>query len=151
MTWPENLKKFKIRVTVISVVIGALDTIPKGFGKGIRWLRNQRSSGDHLVYSIVKICQNTEKSPGDLRNLARELKKVLEYESNSNITYSSWTQNNSKVLWKENWEFEIWWIIGTDETTSWLKISTILLKIILEICRDLLTLRSQWNKKTNTD
>ena len=27
--------------------------------------RNQRTSGDHLNYSIIRIGQNTEKSPGD--------------------------------------------------------------------------------------
>ena len=31
---------------------------------------NKRTSGDHLNYSIIKIDQNTEKSPGDLRRLA---------------------------------------------------------------------------------
>ena len=30
-------------------------------------LRNKRTDGDHLNYSIVEIGQNTEKSPGDLR------------------------------------------------------------------------------------
>ena len=32
-------------------------------------LRNQKISGDHLDYSIIKIAQNTGKSPGDLRRL----------------------------------------------------------------------------------
>ena len=31
---------------------------------------NKRTSGDHPNYSINKIGQNTEKSPGDLRRLA---------------------------------------------------------------------------------
>ena len=38
--------------------------------KGTRRLRNQRTSRDHPNYSIVKIGQNTEKSPGDFRNLS---------------------------------------------------------------------------------
>ena len=33
-------------------------------------LRNQRTCGDHPDNSIIKISQNTEKSPGDLRRLA---------------------------------------------------------------------------------
>ena len=33
-------------------------------------LGNKRTSGDHPNYSIIKIGQNTEKSPGDLRRLA---------------------------------------------------------------------------------
>ena len=33
--------------------------------KGNGRLKNQRTSGDHPVYSITKINQNTEKSPGN--------------------------------------------------------------------------------------
>ena len=33
-------------------------------------LGNKRTNGDHLNYSFIKIGQNTEKSPGDLRRLA---------------------------------------------------------------------------------
>ena len=31
---------------------------------------NKRTSGDHPNYSIIEIGQDTEKSPGDLRQLA---------------------------------------------------------------------------------
>ena len=34
---------------------------------GTGGLGNKRTSGDHLNDSIIKISQNTEKSPGDLR------------------------------------------------------------------------------------
>ena len=40
------------------------------FGIGIGGLGNKRTSGDHSDYNIVKIGQNTEKSPGDLRRFA---------------------------------------------------------------------------------
>ena len=45
---------------------------PKRIGKGIRRLGNKRTSRsrDYLEYTIIKIIQNTEKSPGDLRRLA---------------------------------------------------------------------------------
>ena len=33
-------------------------------------LRNKRTSGNHPKYIIIKIGQNTEKSPEDLRRLA---------------------------------------------------------------------------------
>ena len=39
-----------------------------GTGSGGLW--NKRMSGDHPNDSIIKISQNTEKSPGDLRRLA---------------------------------------------------------------------------------
>ena len=38
--------------------------------KGSRRLGNKRTSGDHQDYSISKISQNTEKSPGDVRRFA---------------------------------------------------------------------------------
>ena len=40
------------------------------FGTGTGGLWNKRTSGDHPNYSIVKIGQNTEKSPGHLQRLA---------------------------------------------------------------------------------
>ena len=43
---------------------------PQSIGKGTGRLGNQRTSGEHPNYSIIKIGQNTEKSSGDLRRLA---------------------------------------------------------------------------------
>ena len=54
--------------TVIPIVIGALGTVTKELIKG--GLGGRRASGDHPNYSIGENCQNTEKSPGDLRRLA---------------------------------------------------------------------------------
>ena len=39
-------------------------------GKGTGRLGNKRISGNYPNYSIIKIGQNTKKSPGDLRKLA---------------------------------------------------------------------------------
>ena len=39
------------------------------FGKGSGRAGNRRMNWDYLNYSITKIGQNTEKSPGDLRRL----------------------------------------------------------------------------------
>ena len=47
-----------MKVTVIQIVTRMLGTIPKGLTIGGR------------NYSIVKISENTEKGPGDLRRLA---------------------------------------------------------------------------------
>ena len=55
---------------MIPIVIGALRTIPQRLGKETGRLRNQRASRDHPDYIIIKIGQNTEKSPGDLRRHA---------------------------------------------------------------------------------
>ena len=38
--------------------------------KGTGRLGNKRTSGDHPDYGIIKIGQNTEKSPGDWSRLA---------------------------------------------------------------------------------
>ena len=40
------------------------------FGKGTRGLKIQRTSRDYPDYSLYKIGQNTEKSPGNLMTLA---------------------------------------------------------------------------------
>ena len=51
---------------VIPIVFGALGKSQRT-GNGTGRLGNKRASGDHPYYCIVKIGQNTEKSPGDLR------------------------------------------------------------------------------------
>ena len=43
---------------------------PKTIDKGNRRLKYQRISGDCLDYSIIKIGQNTEESPGDSRRFS---------------------------------------------------------------------------------
>ena len=45
---------------MIPVVIGALEKYQKSGRLG-----NKETRGDHPDYSISKICQNSEKSPGD--------------------------------------------------------------------------------------
>ena len=57
-------------MTVRSVVIGALGTIPLSLAKRSRRVRNQKNCGDHPDYSNIMIKQNTEKSHVDLRSLA---------------------------------------------------------------------------------
>ena len=42
-------------------------------GTGTRRLRNQRTRGDHPDYGIIKIGQNPEKSPGDLRRIVNQI------------------------------------------------------------------------------
>ena len=52
---------------IIPMVIGTLGTVYKGVVKGLEDL--ERTSGDHPNNSIIKIGQNTENSPGDLRSI----------------------------------------------------------------------------------
>ena len=49
----------------------------QGTGHKTGRLGNKRTSRDHPDYSIIKIGQNTEKSPGDLRRLAITQNKIL--------------------------------------------------------------------------
>ena len=42
---------------------------PQRIGEGTGIYGNQRTSGDHPNYRIIKIGQYTEKSPGDLKRL----------------------------------------------------------------------------------
>ena len=44
-------------------------------GRGTWWM-----SGDHPNYSITENCQNTEKSPGDLRRLAVSQTPVKDHQ-----------------------------------------------------------------------
>ena len=55
-------------MTVIPVVIDALETDPKGLVKGI-WKLGNKTGEDHPIYSIIKIGENIEKSRGDLWRL----------------------------------------------------------------------------------
>ena len=49
-------------MTVVAIVISAFGIIPKRLG-------NKRTTCNHPDCSIIKICENTEKIPGDLRRL----------------------------------------------------------------------------------
>ena len=49
---------------------------PQRVVKGTGRLGNKRTSGDHPDYSIIKICQNTKKSPGDLPSLKLQCKTI---------------------------------------------------------------------------
>ena len=55
-----------MRLTVVSILIGELGTVPMGLEKGVGIFK---TSQDHPNYSIVEVGQKTEKSPGDLRRL----------------------------------------------------------------------------------
>ena len=59
-----------MKVKVIPIVVGELWMIPRGFLKLTGRVGNKMTSRDHLNRSIIKIGQNTEKSPGELRRLA---------------------------------------------------------------------------------
>ena len=63
-------KLWKIRMTVIPIVIGALGIFPQRTGKRPGRVINRRTNGNHLNYRLFKFGQNTEKSLGDLRSLA---------------------------------------------------------------------------------
>ena len=56
-----------MKVTIISIVIGAFGTITKGLLKSLEDLEVGR---DHPNNSITENGQNTEKSPEDWRRLA---------------------------------------------------------------------------------
>ena len=44
--------------------------IPEGLIKSLEDLKMKRTSGDHPDYNIIKLSQNTGKSPGVLRRFA---------------------------------------------------------------------------------
>ena len=54
---------------MILIIIRALGTGFKAWERGLR-VGNRRTNQDYPDYSIVKIGQNTQESPGDLKRLA---------------------------------------------------------------------------------
>ena len=62
---------------MIPIVIGAFGTVIKGLAQG---LGNKRTSRDPSNHSVVKIGQNTEKSPGNFWKLAVTVNKSHEYD-----------------------------------------------------------------------
>ena len=60
-------KTWSMKMTVIPNVISAFFTFRKGFVLEDLEIRRRVNHPDNI---IIKICQNTEKSPGDLRRLA---------------------------------------------------------------------------------
>ena len=75
-----------MKLTMIPIIIGALNTITNGLAKGLVDLEIGASSGDHPNYSIIKVCENTAKGPGDLRRLA--------------VTQIPVEDNQLKLAWK---------------------------------------------------
>ena len=58
--------KLNMKTTVKPVAVGVLGTIPEYMARGLEVVE----IGDHPKYNIVKIGQNIEKVPGDMRRLA---------------------------------------------------------------------------------
>ena len=69
-TFVEEMKKLlNMKVTVALIVVGAPGMISNWL---VKWLKELKIKGeeDHSNYSIIKICQNTEKFWEDLRRVA---------------------------------------------------------------------------------
>ena len=62
-------KLWNMKVMMIPILIGARRTISKGLMRSSARVGNRRTSWDHPNYGIVKIGQNTKKSPGDSSKL----------------------------------------------------------------------------------
>ena len=93
MTLLENWKKlWNMKVIFISIVIGALDTVTERLLKGPEDLE-MRTSGDRSNYCIIKIGQNTEMSPGDMRRIADTQTQVKEQGTNGN------NSSDKKWIW----------------------------------------------------
>ena len=56
-----------MKVTVIPILTGTLGTVIKGLVRGGGRVGSVKMSRNHQNYSILKIGQNTQNNPGDLR------------------------------------------------------------------------------------
>ena len=102
----EFKKLWKMKVTVIPIVPDALGTISKWLVKGTGRLRNKRTSGNHSNYCIIKISQNTERSPEDLRWLAVTQTPGKKTSANAvvkNSQTSCW-QTSRKRIQEQTWQ-----------------------------------------------
>ena len=86
--------------------------IPQRIGKWTGRFGNKKISGDHPDYSIIKISQNTEKSPGDLKRLA--------------VTQTPVRNHQLTLVWK---------------TLKWVKLLLLLLWLLLSVLSVLLSAR----------
>ena len=84
-----------MRVTVITIVIGALGTVTKRLVQGTGGLGNKRTSRDHPNYSIIKIGQNTEKSRADLGRFAVSQTPVRNQSVTAGVKNSQKKTNNN--------------------------------------------------------
>ena len=91
----EQEKLWSIKMTVIPIVTGILGTIPKGFAKG---LEDLEISGDPPNRSIIKIVQNTRKSPGDLRRLTVTYSSVKPSANDGVKNSQRSNDNNSNII-----------------------------------------------------
>ena len=65
----ELKKLWNMKVTIITIVIGALGTVIKGLIQEQDDLEIREWDGDYPNYCIIEISQNTVESPEDLRRL----------------------------------------------------------------------------------
>ena len=73
---------------------------PQRMAKGTGRLGNKRASGDHLDHGIIKINQNSETSPGDMRRLAVTQTPVRNYQLS--LVGKTLEKNTHKLLWDFN-------------------------------------------------
>ena len=59
---------------------GITNLVPKGLVEGVGRFGNKRKSGDYPDFSIIKMGQNTERSPRDLRRLALTQIQVKDHQ-----------------------------------------------------------------------
>ena len=71
---------WNMKVTVIPMIMVRSERFLKNFSKETRRAENRKTCRDHLNYRIIKISQNTEKSPGDLRRFAATQTRVKNYQ-----------------------------------------------------------------------
>ena len=66
------------------------------FGKGTGGFRNQRTSVDNPDFGIIKIGQNTEKSPGNLTTNRKKQQKRGNKNGKKNNCMDSWSEKLAK-------------------------------------------------------
>ena len=86
-----------MKATVIPIVIGVLGTIPKGLVRELEEMEIGGRAKTIQTTALLKIGQNIEKSPGDLRRLAVTQAPVREHQLTL-MRKLAMNNNNNKYL-----------------------------------------------------
>ena len=81
LVFARELKKlWNMKMTFIPIVIGILGTVSKGLLKGLEDLEIRGWVETNQTTALLRLAQNTEKNPGDLRRPAVTLTPVKDHQ-----------------------------------------------------------------------
>ena len=87
-----------MKVTIIPIVIGALGTVTKGLINGLEDLEIRERVETIQTTAVLRSARILRRVMETWGDFARELKKVMKRESNSDTNYNWCTRNSSQMF-----------------------------------------------------